>query len=149
VIDKPTIVYTDGSCIGNPGPGGWGVVIESPGGTQELSGGATSTTNNRMELMAAIRALEELQPGLPVQVVTDSRYVMNGITSWMDNWRRRNWRTANGKPVKNQDLWQRSTLGIVAISSDHAILERTLQTVTDEAERILDGNLAQCQIEFL
>jgi len=107
VIDKPTIVYTDGSCIGNPGPGGWGVVIESPGGTRELSGGATSTTNNRMELMAAIRALEELQPGLPVQVVTDSRYVMNGITSWMDNWRRRNWRTANGKPVKNQDLWQR------------------------------------------
>lgn len=107
MIDKPTIVYTDGSCIGNPGPGGWGVVIESPGGTQELSGGATSTTNNRMELMAAIRALEELQPGLPVQVVTDSRYVMNGITSWMDNWRRRNWRTANGKPVKNQDLWQR------------------------------------------
>ena len=82
-------------------------MIESPAGTRELSGGATSTTNNRMELMAAIRALEEIQPGSPVQVVTDSRYVMNGITSWMDNWRRRNWRTANGKPVKNQDLWQR------------------------------------------
>lgn len=82
-------------------------MIQSPAGTREMSGGATSTTNNRMELMAAIRALEEIQPGSPVQVVTDSRYVMNGITSWMDNWRRRNWRTANGKPVKNQDLWQR------------------------------------------
>lgn len=107
MIDTPTIVYTDGSCIGNPGPGGWGAVIESPAGTREMSGGATSTTNNRMELMAAIRALEEIQPGSPVRLVTDSRYVMNGITSWMDNWRRRNWRTANGKPVKNQDLWQR------------------------------------------
>lgn len=82
-------------------------MIESSAGTRELSGGAISTTNNRMELMAAIRALEEILPGSPVQVVTDSRYVMNGITSWMDNWRRRNWRTANGKPVKNQDLWQR------------------------------------------
>lgn len=82
-------------------------MIESPAGTRELSGGAPSTTNNRMELMAAIRALEEIEPGSPVQVVTDSRYVMDGITSWMDNWRRRNWRTANGKPVKNQDLWQR------------------------------------------
>ena len=82
-------------------------MIESPAGSRELSGGAPSTTNNRMELMAAIRALEEIEPGSPVQVVTDSRYVMDGITSWMDNWRRRKWRTANGKPVKNQDLWQR------------------------------------------
>ena len=107
MIDKPTIVYTDGSCIGNPGPGGWGIVIEAPTGVREMSGAAASTTNNRMELMAAIRALEEIEPGAPVQIVTDSRYVMDGITSWMTGWRRRNWRTAGGKPVKNQDLWRR------------------------------------------
>ena len=102
-----TIVYTDGSCVGNPGPGGWGAVIEAPSGVREISGSASETTNNRMELMAAIQALEAIEPGAPVRIVTDSRYVMDGITTWMAGWRRRNWRTAAGKPVKNQDLWQR------------------------------------------
>ncbi len=107
MTEKRIVVYTDGSCSGNPGPGGWGAVIEAPTGVREISGGVPNTTNNRMELMAAIQALEVIEPGAPVQIVTDSRYVMDGITSWMAGWRRRNWRTAAGKPVKNQDLWQR------------------------------------------
>ena len=107
MTEKRIVVYTDGSCSGNPGPGGWGAVIEAPTGVREISGGVPNTTNNRMELMAAIQALEAIEPGAPVQIVTDSRYVMDGITSWMAGWRRRNWRTAAGKPVKNQDLWQR------------------------------------------
>lgn len=106
-MTRKLTVYSDGSCLGNPGPGGWGAVIEDAGGVREISGGEPSTTNNRMELMAAIQALEEIAPGAEVELVTDSRYVMDGITSWLPGWRRRDWRTASGKPVKNQDLWRR------------------------------------------
>ncbi len=102
-----TTAYTDGSCLGNPGPGGWGAVIVAPSGTTEISGGNAKTTNNRMELMAAIQVLESIEPPAAVQIVTDSRYVMDGITSWLSGWKRRNWRTAAGTPVKNRDLWQR------------------------------------------
>ncbi|MBK0400049.1 ribonuclease HI [Limibaculum sp. M0105] len=104
--------YTDGACSGNPGPGGWGVVMEAWRGedlvkTRELSGAEADTTNNRMELMAAIMALETLERGVAVTVVTDSSYLKDGITGWIHGWKRNGWRTAAKKPVKNADLWQR------------------------------------------
>ncbi|HSR83741.1 MAG TPA: ribonuclease HI [Streptosporangiaceae bacterium] len=101
-------IYTDGACSGNPGPGGWGVVLTYGGHTKELSGGeATPTTNNRMELMAAIRALESLSRRSTVRLHTDSVYVRNGVTSWLPKWKRNGWKTASRQPVKNEDLWRR------------------------------------------
>ncbi len=102
-------IYTDGACRGNPGAGGWGAVLRYRGRERELYGGERDTTNNRMELTAAIRALEALQRRCRVSVYTDSKYVRDGITTWLADWKRRDWRTADRKPVKNQDLWQRST----------------------------------------
>ena len=104
--------YTDGACSGNPGPGGWGVLMiaREAGATvkeRTLSGGAPDTTNNRMELMAAISALEALTRPTTLTIVTDSAYVKNGITEWLVGWKARNWRSSTGKPVKNIDLWQR------------------------------------------
>ncbi|GAB4299454.1 MAG: ribonuclease HI [Thiohalomonadaceae bacterium] len=100
-------IYTDGACRGNPGPGGWGVLLRYKGKEKRLYGADAQTTNNRMELMAAIMALEELTRGCKVRLTTDSQYVMKGITEWLANWRRRGWKTADKKPVKNADLWQR------------------------------------------
>jgi ribonuclease HI len=101
-------VYTDGACSGNPGPGGWGAVLSYRGKARELSGGeATPTTNNRMELMAAIRALEALTRPSVVRLHTDSIYLRNGVTSWLAGWKRNGWRTASKQPVKNEDLWRR------------------------------------------
>lgn len=101
------IAYTDGACRGNPGPGGWGVLLVSAAGREkELFGGEPDTTNNRMELTAAIAALDALKRPARVTLYTDSVYVKNGITQWIESWRRRGWRTASRKPVKNQDLWQ-------------------------------------------
>jgi ribonuclease HI len=102
---KEVEAFTDGACRGNPGPGGWGVLLRSSGRDKELSGGEALTTNNRMEMTAAIRALEALKRPCRVAVYTDSNYLKNGITTWMPTWRKRGWRTADGKPVKNQDLW--------------------------------------------
>lgn len=99
--------YTDGACRGNPGPGGWGVVLRYNDNQRELCGGELQTTNNRMELMAAISALEHLNRCCRVRLVTDSQYVMKGITEWLPGWKRRHWRTASRQPVKNVDLWQR------------------------------------------
>lgn len=104
---KDVAAFTDGACRGNPGPGGWGVVLRFGAREKELCGGEAETTNNRMEMTAAIRALEALREPCRVQVFTDSVYVKNGITTWLPNWRRRAWRTASRKPVKNQDLWER------------------------------------------
>lgn len=104
---KTVEIHTDGACRGNPGPGGWGAVLRHGGRVRELSGGEADTTNNRMELMAAISALEALREPCSVTLHTDSTYVRNGITQWMDNWRQRGWKTADGKPVKNRELWQR------------------------------------------
>ena len=104
---KQIEVYTDGACLGNPGPGGWAALLRFGVHERELVGGEALTTNNRMELMAAIRALEALSEPCQVVLHTDSQYVRRGITEWMPNWLRRNWRTAGGDPVKNQDLWQR------------------------------------------
>jgi ribonuclease HI len=100
-------VYTDGACSGNPGPGGWGAILLFRGTEKELSGGEAHTTNNRMELMAAIQALEALRRPCQVELFTDSQYVRNGITAWLRNWKARGWRTADNKPVKNDDLWRR------------------------------------------
>ncbi len=101
-------IYTDGACSGNPGPGGWGAVLSYRGKTREMSGGeAAPTTNNRMELMAAIRALEALTRPSVVRLHTDSIYVRNGVTSWLAGWKRNGWRTASKQPVKNEDLWRR------------------------------------------
>ncbi len=100
-------IYTDGACKGNPGPGGWGVLMVYKGAEKELWGGEPNTTNNRMELMAAIMALEALKRPCKVELHTDSKYVMQGITEWMRGWKARGWLTADKKPVKNADLWQR------------------------------------------
>lgn len=100
-------LYTDGACRGNPGPGGWGAVLRYGRHEKELFGGEPSTTNNRMELMAAIVGLESLKRPCRVHLTTDSQYVMKGVTEWMKSWKEKGWRTAAKKPVKNVDLWQR------------------------------------------
>ena len=100
-------VYTDGACRGNPGPGGWGALLRFGDHEKELFGGEANTTNNRMELMAAIQALESLTRPCQVRLTTDSEYVKNGITQWLPKWKQRGWRTASKTPVKNADLWQR------------------------------------------
>lgn len=100
-------IYTDGACSGNPGPGGWGAVLQYGDAKKEINGGTSETTNNRMEMMAAIMALESLKRPMAVDLYTDSTYVRSGITEWLPGWKRRNWRTAAKKPVKNVDLWQR------------------------------------------
>jgi ribonuclease HI len=99
--------FTDGACSGNPGPGGWGAILRWRGHEKEISGGEAETTNNRMELMAAISALESLKRPTRVRVHTDSTYVKDGITKWLHAWKRRGWKTADKKPVKNVELWQR------------------------------------------
>jgi ribonuclease HI len=110
-------IYTDGACSGNPGPGGWGVVLRWNGVEKELSGGERETTNNRMEMMAAIMALESLKRAVPVDLYTDSTYVRDGITKWLHGWKANGWKTAAKKQVKNQDLWQR----MEAALQDHDI----------------------------
>jgi ribonuclease HI len=99
-------IYTDGACRGNPGPGGWGVLLVAGDTELELCGGAAGTTNNRMELTAAIRALEALQRRCHVSIYTDSKYVLQGVTEWLEQWKHRGWKTAAKKPVKNEDLWR-------------------------------------------
>jgi ribonuclease HI len=103
----PIVIFTDGACSGNPGPGGWGAILMSGAHRKELSGGEPDTTNNRMELMGAIAALEALKKPSDVELHTDSSYLKNGITTWIIGWQRNGWRTADKKPVKNADLWQR------------------------------------------
>ncbi len=100
-------VYTDGACSGNPGPGGWGAILTAGDNEREISGGEADTTNNRMELMAAIMALETMKRPVEVHLHTDSTYVRDGITKWIHGWKKNGWRTAAKKPVKNADLWQR------------------------------------------
>ena len=110
-------IFTDGACRGNPGAGGWGAVLRYRGKERELYGAEPATTNNRMELTAAIRALEALQRCCKVAVYTDSQYVRDGITTWLAEWKRRDWRTADRKPVKNVDLWQ----ALDALAESHAV----------------------------
>lgn len=111
------VVYADGACKGNPGPGGWGVWISMGEHSKELCGGESMTTNNRMELTAVIRALEALKRTCDVQIYTDSVYVQKGMTEWIEGWKARGWRTADKKPVKNDDLWQQ----LDVLAQQHAI----------------------------
>lgn len=106
-------IYTDGACSGNPGPGGWGVYLRWREHEKELFGGVPDTTNNRMELMAAIQALENLKRKGPIALYTDSTYVRDGITKWIHGWKRNGWRTAAKKPVKNEDLWKRLEAALI------------------------------------
>lgn len=99
-------IFTDGACRGNPGPGGWGALLRKDNTEKELFGGERDTTNNRMEMMAVIKAVEALKTPSEIKITTDSQYVLKGITEWMPNWKKKNWRTAAKKPVKNADLWQ-------------------------------------------
>ncbi len=105
-MSQTTEIYTDGACRGNPGPGGWGVLLIANQHRRTLHGGDPETTNNRMELTAAIEALNALKGGQRVVLHTDSKYVMDGINEWLPNWKKRDWKTASKKPVKNKDLWQ-------------------------------------------
>lgn len=114
---KQVEVHTDGACLGNPGPGGWGALLRWREIEREVAGGEPDTTNNRMELMAAIGALEALREPCDVVLTTDSQYVRQGITQWMANWVRRGWKTSGGDPVKNRDLWER----LHAAAGRHAV----------------------------
>jgi ribonuclease HI len=105
--DGKVVIHTDGACSGNPGPGGWGAILDYNGTRKELSGGEALTTNNRMELLGAINALEALKRACKVEMHVDSAYVKDGITKWIHGWKQRGWKTADKKPVKNVDLWQR------------------------------------------
>ncbi|HZU97269.1 MAG TPA: ribonuclease HI, partial [Planctomycetota bacterium] len=104
---EPVDAWTDGACLGNPGPGGWGVLLRARGKERELAGHENVTTNNRMELMAAISALEALTKPTAIKIHTDSKYVLQGATEWIAGWKRRGWRTGDNKPVQNRDLWER------------------------------------------
>jgi len=124
-------IYTDGACRGNPGPGGWGALLVAGRHRKTLHGGERDTTNNRMELTAAIEALNALKRPSTVVLHTDSKYVMHGITEWMANWKKRGWKTANKKPVKNQDLW---------IALDEAIRRHDIRWVWVKGHSGHDGN---------
>ncbi len=135
-------IYTDGACRGNPGPGGWGALLIAGSREKRLYGGETGTTNNRMELMAAIRALEALRGRRRVRLYTDSEYVMNGIREWLPNWKRRGWKTAAKKPVKNQDLWQ--ALDEAAARHDiewHWVRGHTGNPGNEEADRLANQGI--------
>jgi len=106
-LSQRVLIWTDGACSGNPGPGGWGAVLRYGSHEKELKGGEPLTTNNRMELTAAIEALESLTRPCPVTLHTDSQYLRSGVTGWLDRWKRNGWRTADRKPVRNEDLWRR------------------------------------------
>lgn len=114
MTEKRIEIYTDGACSGNPGPGGWGVLLRWNGHEKELCGGEGDTTNNRMEMMAVIEALGALKGASVVDLYTDSKYVMDGITKWIEGWKVKGWKTASKKPVKNVDLWQRIDAAVQA-----------------------------------
>lgn len=135
--------FTDGACLGNPGPGGWAALLRAKGHERLLAGGEAATTNNRMELMAAIGALEALTRPCAVLLTTDSRYVMQGIEEWVPKWRANGWRTVSKQPVKNQDLWQRLSVAVeshqvrwqwVKGHNGHAENERVDQAAREQAE---------------
>jgi ribonuclease HI len=136
-------IFTDGACSGNPGPGGWGALLRYGDREKTLSGSEPQTTNNRMEMMAAIAALEALTRPKTVKLVTDSRYVMDGMTRWLANWKKRDWRTADRKPVKNVDLWQR----LEACASPHDIEWEWVRGHSGHAENERVDTLARQAVE--
>jgi ribonuclease HI len=135
-------IFTDGACSGNPGPGGWGAVLRSGNHEREISGGETATTNNRMEIMAAIRALESLKKPSTVTIHTDSRYLMDGATQWMRKWKANGWKTSDKKPVKNEDLWR----ALEAAAEPHAISWRWVKGHSDHVENARADALARAAI---
>ena len=136
-------IYTDGACSGNPGPGGWGVLLRLGDRERELCGGEAQTTNNRMELMAVIEALQALTRPVRARVHTDSQYVQKGISEWIHSWKRRGWKTADKKPVKNEDLWRR----LDAAAARHAIEWRWVKGHAGHAENERADALARAGIE--
>jgi ribonuclease HI len=138
-------IFTDGACSGNPGPGGWGAILRYNGVERELSGGETLTTNNRMELQAAIAALEALKRPCTVRVHTDSAYLRDGVTRWLANWKRNGWKTADRKPVKNADLWQR----LDAATAGHAISWHWVKGHAGQPENERADELARLAIAAL
>lgn len=138
-------IYTDGACRGNPGPGGWGALLRYDGHEKLLSGGEPHTTNNRMELMAAIKALEVLKRSCRVVLTTDSQYVKNGITQWLAQWKRRGWKTAAKEPVKNVDLWQR----LDAATAAHEVEWRWVRGHSGHTENERADSLAREAIDRL
>ena len=136
-MNKKVDIYTDGACSGNPGPGGWGVLIKIDNENIELSGGDRETTNNRMELMAAIKALEEIDKDYEITLYTDSNYVKDGITSWISNWKKNSWKTASKKDVKNKELWMRL---------DEAIKDKNISWVWVKGHA---GNAGNEQADYL
>lgn len=140
---KQVEIHTDGACIGNPGPGGWAALLRHDGRERELAGAEAQTTNNRMELLAAIAALEALKSPCQVTLHTDSQYVQKGIGEWLPNWIRRGWKTAGGDPVKNQDLWQR----LSAASAGHQVQWRWVKGHAGHPENERVDRLARAQAE--
>ena len=138
-------IYTDGACSGNPGLGGWGVLLRWKGVEKELKGGEKDTTNNRMELMAAIQGLESLKRGVSIDVYTDSTYVRDGITKWIHGWKKNGWKTAAKKPVKNADLWQR----LEAAIGDHDVSWHWVKGHAGHPENERADTLARAGIESL
>lgn len=136
-------IYTDGACRGNPGPGGWGAILRFDGKEKHLYGAEADTTNNRMELMAAIAALESLKRTCEIDLTTDSQYVMKGITEWIEGWKKRNWKTAARKPVKNVDLWQR----LDKIVSQHKVKWHWVRGHSGHPENELADQLANRAID--
>ena len=139
VAQHPVEVFTDGACLGNPGPGGWAALLRYKTVEKCISGGEAHTTNNRMELMAAIRALESLQRASTVRLTTDSQYVKQGIEQWLSRWVTNGWRTTDKKPVKNQDLWQR----LAAAAATHCIEWRWTRGHSGHAENEQVDKLAR------
>ncbi len=138
-------IFTDGACRGNPGPGGWGVLLRYQGKERTLHGGEVETTNNRMELMAAIIGLESLKESCRVTLTTDSKYVTNGITDWIENWKKKAWKTAAKKPVKNEDLWRR----LDEVSQQHEINWQWVKGHSGHRENELVDALANQGIDEL
>ena len=136
-------MFTDGACRGNPGPGGWGVLLRSDGDEKRLFGAEANTTNNRMELLAAIEGLLALKQSCEVRIVTDSQYVLKGVTEWMVNWKRRGWKTSSNKPVKNIDLWRR----LDALLEDHIIEWHWVRGHTGHVENEIADALANQAID--
>lgn len=136
-------IYTDGACRGNPGPGGWGALLRFDGNEKRLHGGERETTNNRMEMMAAIMALETLTGSCEVLLTTDSQYVMKGINEWMVGWKKRGWKTAAKKPVKNVDLWKRLDAALAA----HQVEWQWVRGHTGHPENELADDLANLGID--
>ena len=142
---KKVLAFTDGACSRNPGPGGWGVLLRLGEHEKRLYGGELETTNNRMELLAAIRGLEALKRPASVVLTTDSQYVMKGVREWMPNWKKRGWKTASKQPVKNVDLWQQ----LDALVSQHEVEWRWVRGHTGHRENELADELANMGVQYI